>query len=170
MIFTLITFGIIIASFITDVRYQKIPNWLTVSGWLTGMALHTAYSGSSGALYGLIGTACGFVPMLLLYFIRAVGAGDVKLFGAIGTLAGGEVVLQSMMYSLFYAALVGCLILLWRRQWKQTAHRLGSMLWCFLALKDTAQWKPYIKSDHHVRFPFMWAVLPATITVFINVM
>ncbi|WP_282935443.1 prepilin peptidase [Paenibacillus sp. RC67] len=166
MIFTILTISIIIAAFATDVTHRLIPNWLTLSGWIAGMALHIVYSGSSGVLYALIGTALGFIPMFGLYLIRAVGAGDVKLFGALGALAGGEIVLQCMMYSLLYAALVGCLILLWRRQWKQTGQRLVSMLFHFLTLKDVAQWKPYMKSNHHVRFPFMWAVLPAVVSVY----
>lgn len=166
MIFTLITIGFSIAAFATDVMHRKIPNGLTLSGWIIGVVLHTAVSGGSGALYSLLGTALGFVPMFILYLIKAVGAGDVKLFGALGALAGGEVVLQSMMYSLLYAAVVGCLILIWRSQWKQTGQRMAVILFHFVAFKDVAQWKPYIRSGHHLRFPFMWAVLPAILSVY----
>ena len=166
MIFTVLTFGMIITAFTTDIWRRKIPNWLTLSGWIAGMGLHAAISGGSGVLYALVGTALGFIPMLILYLIKAVGAGDVKLFGAIGALAGGEMVLQSMIYSIFYAALVGCIILIWRRLWKQTWQRLAAMLFHLIALKDTSQWKPYLYSSHHLRFPFMWAVLPAVISVY----
>ncbi|MFE5317377.1 prepilin peptidase [Paenibacillus sp. NPDC056579] len=163
-----VTGGLIVFAFITDIWRRRIPNALTLTGWLAGLGLHAVYSGGSGVLHAVIGTAIGFIPMLLLYLIKAVGAGDVKLFAAIGALTGGEMVLQSMLYSLFYAGLVGCLILLWRQEWKQTSQRIVMMLIGFLAFKDMAQWKPYIRSGHHVRFPFMWAVLPAVATVYLQ--
>ncbi|UQZ81619.1 Type IV leader peptidase family protein [Paenibacillus konkukensis] len=168
MITTIAAGCLLIAAFITDVRKRKIPNALTASGWLAGMAIHAAMSGTAGVRYALIGTAVGFAPMLVLYLIRAVGAGDVKLFGAIGALTGGELVLQSMMYSLLYAALVGCVILLWRRQWKNTWSRIFMLLFGTFLWKDRKQWKPYVRSSHHLRFPFMWAVLPAAVTAYIQ--
>jgi len=170
MMVAMVTACLLVAAFVTDIWKRKIPNGLTLAGWMSGVGLHAFYTGGSGIWYAVVGTALGFIPMLVLYIIRAVGAGDVKLFAAIGALTGGEAVLQSMLYSMIYAGLVACLILLWRQEWKQTGARIVMMLFSMFAFKDMAQWKPYIRSGHHVRFPFMWAVLPAVATVYTQIL
>lgn len=169
MIFVVITAMMLITAFITDVTKQQIPNMLTAGGWLLGMILHTGLSGWSGLKEALIGSAIGLAPMFLLFVLRAVGAGDVKLFAALGALNGGLFVMQSIMYSLWYAAVVAGLILLWRKQLKASVIRIYHVLLHLLALKNTMYWKAYSTSGHHLRFPMMWAVLPAAITVYMSV-
>jgi prepilin peptidase CpaA len=74
-----------------DVRYRRIPNWLSVSGVLLGIALNTfLYQGWPGARLSLVGMAAGFGVYFLLYALRAMGAGDVKLMAAIGSIIGWQ--------------------------------------------------------------------------------
>jgi prepilin peptidase CpaA len=162
----LLTGGMLAAAFITDITKQKIPNYLCAAGFLAGILLHGFISGVAGIGYSLLGALFGFVPLLLLYGIRAVGAGDVKLFAAIGALTGAEFVLQSIMYALIYAALIGCFILCWRREWKLRGMRIFMLLMRVVVWKQIEPLAAYRKSVHHLRFPFMWAVLPATATAF----
>jgi prepilin peptidase CpaA len=162
----LLTAGLLAAAFISDITRQKIPNILSAAGLVAGILLHVLVSGSTGLGYALLGALLGFVPLLLLYAVRAVGAGDVKLFAAIGALTGAEFVLQSIMYSLIYAAFIGCLILCWRREWKERGMSAVRMVFQFMVWKEAAPILSYGKSAHHLRFPFMWAVLPAAATAF----
>lgn len=71
-----------------DVRYRRIPNWLTVSGLAAGLALNGFLGGWGGLKTAGAGFAVAFGAYFLLYAIRAMGAGDVKLMGAVGALAG----------------------------------------------------------------------------------
>lgn len=162
----LLTGGMLAIAFMSDITRQKIPNLLCAVGFLTGILLHAIVSGVAGIGYALFGSLLGFAPLLILYGIRAVGAGDVKLFAAIGALTGAEFVLQSIMYSLIYAAIIGCLILCWRREWKARGGGTVVLLMRLVVWKQLEPIAAYRNSVQHLRFPFMWAVLPAAATAF----
>ena len=72
-----------------DIRYRRIPNWLTLTGVVTGLALNTfIYQGWPGLRLSVFGLAVSFGVYFALYMLRAMGGGDVKLMAAIGALVG----------------------------------------------------------------------------------
>src|SRR6266704_5767563 len=71
-----------------DWRYRRIPNWLTVPGLLAGIAVNAAAGGWSGAKASLLGAGLGLLILLPFVLIKALGAGDWKLIGAIGACLG----------------------------------------------------------------------------------
>jgi prepilin peptidase CpaA len=71
-----------------DVRYRRIPNVLVLATLVAGIAINTFLAGSQGTLASLEGFALAFIPMLLMHIFGAMGAGDVKLFGAVGAVLG----------------------------------------------------------------------------------
>lgn len=71
-----------------DVRYRRIPNVLVLSALLAGLSVNTAFGGWQGMFSSLQGFALAFFPMLLMHIFGAMGAGDVKLFGAVGAVLG----------------------------------------------------------------------------------
>lgn len=75
-----------------DVRYRRIPNWLVLSALIAGLAINTAFGGFQGALGSFMGLGLAFIPMFLMHIFGAMGAGDVKLFGAIGAVVGVSLV------------------------------------------------------------------------------
>jgi prepilin peptidase CpaA len=80
---------LIVAAAVFDVRYRRIPNWLTVTGALAGVALNSAIGRpEAGTAFALEGLALGFGLYFILYLLHAMGAGDVKLMAAVGALAG----------------------------------------------------------------------------------
>lgn len=94
--------GLVIAA-ITDVRSGRIPNWLTLSLAGFGLTVHTMYDGWNGLFFSLEGLGLGIVCLLFFYIKGGMGAGDVKLLGAIGTFLGpGQVV-----FAFAFAAMLG---------------------------------------------------------------
>jgi prepilin peptidase CpaA len=73
-----------------DVRYRRIPNVLVLTALIAGLAINIFFGGVHGLVTCLLGFAIAFVPMLLLHIFGAMGAGDVKLFGAVGTILGAS--------------------------------------------------------------------------------
>lgn len=90
-----------------DVKAFRIPNYLIIAGLIvgTGLLVIRGLAGDNIRDY-ILGTLAGLAGMMLLYIIRAVGAGDVKLFAVLGLLTGLEFVVQLMVVSfitgLFY--------------------------------------------------------------------
>ena len=108
IVFTLI-------AFYHDVRYQKIPNWLTGSGVVIGFLVAIlSYGFVNGMIFSGLGLAISTVILLLLYLIKGLGAGDVKLFSAIGAITGIEFSLYSLMYSILFAGAIAVVLLLYR--------------------------------------------------------
>jgi len=71
-----------------DVRYRRIPNALVLATLIAGISINIAFSGLPGMISSLEGFALAFFPMLLMHIFGAMGAGDVKLFGAVGAVLG----------------------------------------------------------------------------------
>ena len=75
-----------------DVRYRRIPNALVLCLLIGGLTINTSFGGLGGALTSLEGLALAFLPMFLIHVFGAMGAGDVKLFGAVGSVIGVSMV------------------------------------------------------------------------------
>ena len=83
--------ALVLGAAVYDVRYRRIPNWLTVLGVLVGLGLNTfLYPGWPGLRFALLGLGLAFAVYFILYALRAMGAGDVKLMAAIGSMVGWQ--------------------------------------------------------------------------------
>lgn len=89
-----------------DVRYRRIPNVLVLSALLAGISVNTAFGGWQGMLSSLEGFALAFFPMLLMHIFGAMGAGDVKLFGAVGAVLGVTLVPLAFVVVVMLGALL----------------------------------------------------------------
>jgi prepilin peptidase CpaA len=87
---------VVVVSVISDIATRRIPNVVTFGGVVVAMAIHGAagFAGAGfsglvrGAGFALLGAfACGLIPFFA-WKKREMGAGDVKLFAAIGALIG----------------------------------------------------------------------------------
>ena len=71
-----------------DVRFRRIPNVLVLMALIAGLVINSAFGGFRGLGNSALGFAVAFIPMLLLHVFGAMGAGDVKLMGAVGSILG----------------------------------------------------------------------------------
>lgn len=152
------------SAFISDARSMKIPNRLTACGTIAGTLWHICSGGWAGLAFSVTGLLAGFLTMLILYGVGAVGAGDVKLFAAIGAIAGTGFTLYCLIYSLLYAAVAAVIVLIVSRPFLSRVGgiliRLGLYVWA-----GGQEGLGGIKRQGKLKFPFMYAVLPAGITV-----
>jgi prepilin peptidase CpaA len=80
-----------------DVRYRRIPNLFVLATLLSGLILNTIFGGWAGASASLAGCGLGLGLMLMLHVLGAMGAGDVKLFAAIGSVLGAQLVVPTFL-------------------------------------------------------------------------
>ncbi|MFC4776817.1 prepilin peptidase [Paenibacillus sp. GCM10023252] len=153
----------------TDIREMRIPNSLTVSFLAAGLLLQLIAGGWSGGWEAAMGAGAGFLPMLMLYVLRGIGAGDVKLFAALGAWVGAELVLHVMVYSILYA---GCIGVAWLAVKHSFGLRLAAVMSASLAASlvdigpNRRSWRDWIRwASSGTRFPFMLAVVPGAVTV-----
>jgi prepilin peptidase CpaA len=71
-----------------DVKYRRIPNLLVLPALVAGIGINSFFDGWNGLGNSFLGFGLGFLPMLLLHIFGAMGAGDVKLSGAVGAILG----------------------------------------------------------------------------------
>jgi prepilin peptidase CpaA len=98
---------------ITDVKARRIPNRLTYSAMVAGVGLHSVLQGWNGLLLSVEGGLVFGGVFLLFYLIRAMGAGDVKLAAAIGSIVGVSATFPVMLATAWAgAALAVCFMVL----------------------------------------------------------
>lgn len=113
---------------VTDARRGVIPNWLTLPCALGAPLAHLAVGGPSAALVSVLGLGlCALVPWLL--FLRsAIGGGDVKLFAAIGALAGPRIGISLEIAGFVATAVYAMGVLSWRGRLLPVLLRSGRLL------------------------------------------
>jgi prepilin peptidase CpaA len=117
---------LVLAAAVYDVRYRRIPNWISVSGAAVGLALNSfLYGGVPGLVFSLRGLALGFGAYFLLYAIRAMGAGDVKLMGAVGSLVGWQDWFGIFLVTAILGGVLAVIVVVARGRVKKTFWNVG---------------------------------------------
>lgn len=80
-----------------DIRYRRIPNKLVLAILLVGLTVNTLFGGSQGLLLSLGGFGLAFAVMFFFHVFGTMGAGDVKLFAAIGAVNGLSLVVPTLL-------------------------------------------------------------------------
>ena len=99
-----------------DVRYRRIPNKLVLIILIGGILLNTLFNGFNGLLLSLGGFAFAFAVMFFLHVFGTLGAGDVKLFGAIGAISGVYMVLPTLVVVVLTAGVLATCKMIYARR------------------------------------------------------
>ena len=125
VIILLLVLGTAIAS---DLRWRTIPNWLTGPSILVGLGLHTFMNQFAGFVFSLEGAAVGLGLFVVLYACGWMGAGDVKLFAAVGSFLGPAQTISAAVGIALVGGLVALVVLGFHQGWRRT----GLWLWAYV--------------------------------------
>jgi prepilin peptidase CpaA len=114
---------------ICDSRSGTIPNVLTLPPLVLAPLLYGAFLGYEQAAKSILGGALSSCLPYLLFRSRAMGGGDVKLFAALGAIAGfAPMTGLRIQWMAFVAALVqGISLLVIRRRFFETLRPMLAM-------------------------------------------
>jgi prepilin peptidase CpaA len=123
----------------TDLRSRRIPNWLTVSGLVVGMAASTILGGWSGLKASLLGLGLGLALLLPFVLLHSLGAGDWKLAGALGAFTGPGLLVDLLLGSIFVAGVMALVLVIYKRRLGQTVRNIGHILFSLVTFRMPGQ-------------------------------
>jgi prepilin peptidase CpaA len=116
---TVLVLVVLVAAW-SDVRTRRIPNPVPLAGALLGFGLHVWNSGLPGAVTSLEGALLGLGFFIVFYFTGGMGAGDVKLFAAVGALVGPQALVLVFVLTGILGGIIAAATVIWRGQWRAT--------------------------------------------------
>lgn len=135
--YKLLTVGFLLAlAVISDLRTYRIRNTITYGFMLSGLISNLITDGMKGMLFSLQGMLLPAICLLLVYIMRAIGAGDVKLLSAVGAAMGPGFILDAMICTFMCGGVMAALLILIRRNGIERLRQL--MLYaqsCLLSMK-----------------------------------
>jgi prepilin peptidase CpaA len=94
-IILLMPLAVVIAYY--DVRYRRIPNAFVLAAFSGGVMMNAILGGLQGVYSSIAGCLLAFFLMFMFHIFGAMGAGDVKLFAAIGAVTGLHLVVPTFI-------------------------------------------------------------------------
>jgi prepilin peptidase CpaA len=112
----IVLFVLLTLSAITDIKWKKIPNFLTFPVMLIGLTAHGFTSGVLGLIYSFEGLFLGLALLIVFYFFGVMGAGDVKLMGAVGSLLGPAGIFKAFLFTAIVGGIYALIVLSYKDQ------------------------------------------------------
>lgn len=103
----------LLSSAFYDIRFQRIPNWLTLTAVIFGLFFNEMISGLDGISNSIGGILLGIAIFIIPYALGGMGAGDAKLMGAVGSFLGVKGVLIAALLTMVVGGIYAILLMLW---------------------------------------------------------
>ncbi len=112
----------------TEIRWRKIPNWLTGAGALFGLGAMAIDGGVSGALSAIVGACVGAGVFLPFCLMGTLGGGDMKLMGAVGAIVGWPLILPVLAHTCLAGGILAIIVMVWSGHIWSTLASVGKIL------------------------------------------
>lgn len=99
----------------TDVTSGRVSNRLIGLGMVTGIYFQIWESGIRGLFLSVIQIILPVIVLFLLFLMRALGAGDIKLFSMIGSIWNLEITFYCIIFSFLAGAVFSLTKLLYQK-------------------------------------------------------
>lgn len=156
---------ILLTASVNDIRFHKIPNWLTYPSVITAIVYHTAVNGLAGFFFSIEGIGVGFGVLIIPYLMGGIGAGDAKLMGSVGGFLGPESVFIAFLFSAIIGGLYAFAVLALQGYLKETVSRYGTMIKT-LFLSKKLIYVPPSKAVEKIRLCYGLAISAGTLVFY----
>lgn len=137
-----------------DLKSRKIPNWLTLSSALIGLGMRFFFNGFHGLTVAFLGVILGIALLVLVYLMGGMGAGDVKLLGALGAFLGPWLILAAFLWMALAGGIIAIGLILWKKALKTTFHNLKTIFLSFLMGIPPHETKMTIENQSLLKLPY----------------
>jgi len=156
---------VMIAAFF-DLRERRVPNWLAASGLLVGIVMNVFLFGISGLWNSLEGAGLALLVYVPLFALRAMGAGDAKLMGAVGAMTGPMNWLGIMILTSIFGGVLAIVLVLAKGRVRHTLANLRLILtsWRFRHLPYQVTPELDVGSEKALRLPHAVSIFLGTLS------
>lgn len=126
-----------------DLKSFKIKNHLILSGILLGLIFHLIEKNLNNFFNSILGSILPLIILFPLFKLKALGAGDIKLFSIIGLFFGKAFVLQTILYSFLIGGALSIIHLARKRQFLSRYQYLIQYTKTYFLKNSTAKLTPY---------------------------
>jgi prepilin peptidase CpaA len=112
---------------ILDLKYRKIPNWLTFPAMLLGILFNLMIKDRAW-YFSIFGLLVGLLMFLLPLALGGIGAGDVKLMMALGAFLGMETIFRVGLYGGIAGGILSLAAIIFREGFIEAKRRLVSLV------------------------------------------
>lgn len=162
-----LTLGLTLFAGWMDWRTRRIPNWLTVPGLCIGVAANAAFGGGHGAVLALEGAGLALAILLPFVLLRALGAGDWKLMGAVGALLGPKPLLDVLIVAILVAGAMGMVQVIRANRVAATFKNMWVLVQGFLTFGLQANPEISLDNPGLMKVPFGVAVAIAAVICYV---
>lgn len=155
--------AVVTAACVTDLRSGRVKNGIVIIGWAAGFIAALAEPGQKPAALAafLAGAGIPLAAGFLLFKARLLGAGDTKLFSAVGGITGLQVFWHFAVWSLLFGGVISFLVLLCGDNGRRAAVRLRSFAVRTIQMGKIAPYRDYKegKGMFHFTVPMLMAAV-----------
>lgn len=160
---------VLIICLYTDLKEHKIYNKVVFPAAAAGIIYYSVQHGLSGLKFSVPGLGLGMLLFFLPYVLGGLGAGDVKLLGAVGALKGPLFVFRAALGTALVGGLIALVILFWRQQLWGTLKRLALVWGIFLLGRCSSTRRALLlleRTPYSSRFPYGVAIFLGTLLAY----
>lgn len=156
---------ILVIASILDMRYYKVSNKLILIGLSIGCLMSLHSDGVRGMLYSLVGILLPVVLLFILFCIKVIGAGDIKLLSVVGSMYGAKFVLQCTVMAFLVGGIISLIRIIVQGNLLSRLRHAIAYVEVLMLKKQAIPYEPYSNIHSYDSMHFSIAILLAFMLV-----
>jgi prepilin peptidase CpaA len=150
---------LLISAVISDTKTYKIKNEIVLPFIILGTLSNSIKFGIEGFASSILGIAIPFICLLILFALRMLGAGDIKLLSALGAILGYPFIIYIMAYSFISGGVIAMIIIILRKNALERIKYIVDYLRQCMLLQNILPYSDFTNKSDKGKFRFSYAIL-----------